>query len=54
MKALLWLLLLVALGVNISSSFLLDGAPQALVSVASGLTALGAGLALYLTRKKAA
>ncbi|MFJ2774517.1 hypothetical protein [Streptomyces sp. NPDC087300] len=52
MKVLLWLVLLVALAVNISSSFVFDGAPQAAVSVATGLTALAAGITLYLTRDR--
>lgn len=54
MKVLLWLVLLVALAVNISSSFVFDGAQQAVISVATGLAALAAGITLYVTRDKRA
>ncbi|WP_169801262.1 hypothetical protein [Streptomyces kanamyceticus] len=52
MKPLLWLLLLAALAVNISSSFLFDGAQQALISVATGLTALASGITLAVRHRK--
>ncbi|MFJ6572467.1 hypothetical protein ACIQNU_34170 [Streptomyces sp. NPDC091292] len=52
MKALLWLLLLAAVAVNISTSILFDGTQQALLSIGTGVVALASGLALYLTRPK--
>ncbi|WP_167355635.1 hypothetical protein [Streptomyces atriruber] len=54
MKALLWLVLAAALVVNVSTSFAFDGAQQALISVGTGVTALGAGVALFLTRRREA
>ncbi|MFE0176399.1 hypothetical protein ACFWZ2_29195 [Streptomyces sp. NPDC059002] len=54
MKALLWLILLAALAVNISTSFAFDGAKQALISVATGVVALGSGITLVVTRRREA
>lgn len=55
MKIMLWLVLAVALAANISSSFVIDdGTRQALVSVTTGVIALGCGVALYVTRDKRA
>ncbi|MEU6823773.1 hypothetical protein ABZ921_24330 [Streptomyces atriruber] len=54
MKALLWLVLAAALVVNVSTSFAFDGVQQVLISVGTGVTALGTGVALYLTRSREA
>jgi len=53
MKILLWLILAVALVVNISSSFVIDdNTLQALVSVGTGAIALASGVTLALKREK--
>ncbi|MEU7582695.1 hypothetical protein AB0B50_34520 [Streptomyces sp. NPDC041068] len=52
MKALLWTVLLIALAVNVSTSFVFDGAQQALISVGTGVLALGTGVTIYLTRRR--
>ncbi|MFI7316075.1 hypothetical protein [Streptomyces venezuelae] len=54
MKALLWLVLAAAIVVNVTTSFALDGVQQVLVSVATGVTALGAGAFLVLTGRRQA
>ncbi len=52
MKPLLWLLLVVALIVNVSTSFLWDGLTQVMVSVPTGVVFLGSAVALWLMRDK--
>lgn len=52
MKALLWLVLAAALAVNVSTSFAFDGVQQVLISVGTGVVALGAGVTLFLTRRR--
>ncbi|MEV5982762.1 hypothetical protein [Streptomyces sp. NPDC052114] len=52
MKALLWSVLVVALAVNVSTSFAFDGVQQALISVVTGVVTLGAGVTLFLTRRR--
>jgi hypothetical protein len=52
MKALLWLTLVLALGVNVSTSFAFDGVQQVLVSVPTGVVALLAAAGLFATRTK--
>ncbi|MGW5861793.1 hypothetical protein ACWFRJ_06415 [Streptomyces sp. NPDC055239] len=53
MKIMLWLVLAIALVVNISSSFVIDdNTRQALVSVATGAVALACGVTLFVKREK--
>ncbi|GAA2290345.1 hypothetical protein OKJ48_34175 [Streptomyces kunmingensis] len=52
MKALLWLILSVALIVNVSTSFAFDGVQQVLISVGTGLAALASGVVLFVTRRR--
>ncbi|ATL28176.1 hypothetical protein [Streptomyces formicae] len=52
MKALLWLVLAAALVVNVMTSFAFDGVQQVLISVGTGVVALGTGVSLYLTRRR--
>ncbi|MFF1375707.1 hypothetical protein [Streptomyces sp. NPDC058308] len=50
--ATLWLVLLVALTVNIASIFIPDSLQQALISVPTGLIALAAGITLAVKKRK--
>ncbi|MFE1177388.1 hypothetical protein [Streptomyces sp. NPDC058773] len=52
MKALLWFVLLVAVTVNVSTSFAFDGVQQVLISVGSGVVVIGSGVGLFLMRGK--
>lgn len=53
MKNMLWLVLAVALVINISSSFVIDDdTRQALVSVGTGVVALASGVTLFVKREK--
>ncbi|WP_329573116.1 hypothetical protein [Streptomyces sp. NBC_01361] len=52
MKALLWLVLITALAVNVSTSFAFDGVPQVLISVGTGLAALACGATLFMLRRR--
>ncbi|MEV0323508.1 hypothetical protein ACIBKX_06845 [Streptomyces sp. NPDC050658] len=52
MKALLWLVLAVALVVNVSTSFAFDGVQQVLISVGTGVATIGSGVALFLMRER--
>ncbi|GAA3129523.1 hypothetical protein ACFQ0X_26625 [Streptomyces rectiviolaceus] len=53
MKITLWLVLAVALLVNVSSSFVIDdNTRQALVSVATGAITLACGVTLFVKREK--
>lgn len=52
MKALLWLVLAIALVANVSTSFAFDGVQQVLISVCTGVVTLGSGVALFLMREK--
>ncbi|WP_413808604.1 hypothetical protein [Streptomyces sp. OE57] len=52
MKSLLWLVLALAAIVNVASSFAFGGVEQILVSSVTGLTAIAAATALYLTRDR--
>ncbi|MFD4374851.1 hypothetical protein [Streptomyces sp. NPDC058486] len=54
MKALLWVLLVAAVAVNVSTSFAFDGGKQVAISVSTGSVALGTAAALFLTRSKRA
>ncbi|WP_169801263.1 hypothetical protein [Streptomyces kanamyceticus] len=51
MKALLWLVLAAALVVNVSTSLAFEGVQQVLISVGTGVVALGTGVTLFLTRR---
>ncbi|MEW2162342.1 hypothetical protein AB0912_05005 [Streptomyces sp. NPDC007084] len=52
MKPLLWLLLVVALIVNVFAGLLGDGMTQAAVSVPAGVVFLGSAAGLWLLRDK--
>ncbi|MGA4849195.1 hypothetical protein ACOBQB_24135 [Streptomyces sp. G5(2025)] len=52
MKALLWLVLAAAVAVNISTGLVLDGVQQTLISVGTGVVALGTAVGLYVTRRR--
>ncbi|MFF1696767.1 hypothetical protein ACFVXC_24675 [Streptomyces sp. NPDC058257] len=53
MKIMLWLVLAIALVVNVSSSFVIDdNTRQALVSVVTGVVALACGVTLFVKRDK--
>ncbi|NGO79501.1 hypothetical protein G6045_28175 [Streptomyces sp. YC504] len=52
MKPLLWLLLVVALIVNVSTSFLWEGLTQVAVSIPTGVLFLGSAVGLWLLRDK--
>jgi hypothetical protein len=52
MKALLWLILGIAVIVNASTSIAFDGVQQILISIATGLAALAAGTFLFVTRRR--
>ncbi len=52
MKPLLWLLLVVALVVNVSTSFVWDGLTQVAVSIPTGVVFLGSAVGLWLLRDK--
>ncbi|WP_336047749.1 hypothetical protein [Streptomyces sp. CA2R101] len=52
MKALLWCVLCLALLVNVSTSFAFDGVQQVLISVGTGVAAIGSGVGLFLMRTK--
>ncbi|MCQ8195152.1 hypothetical protein [Streptomyces rugosispiralis] len=52
MKSLLWLVLALAVMVNVASSLAFDGIAQILVSIVTGLTAIATATALYLTRDR--
>ncbi|MEU9118395.1 hypothetical protein AB0C96_00785 [Streptomyces sp. NPDC048506] len=54
MKALLWFVLIVAVAVNVSTSFAFDGLQQILISVSSGVVVLGSAVGLFLMRGKRA
>lgn len=48
MKALLWLLLVAAAVVNVSTSFAFDGGKQIAISVSTGAVVIGAAVCLIL------
>ncbi|WP_413800214.1 hypothetical protein [Streptomyces iranensis] len=52
MKSLLWLVLALAAIVNVASNFTFGGIQQIIMSVITGLTAIAAATALYLTRDR--
>ncbi|MFI6938410.1 hypothetical protein ACIBI4_03975 [Streptomyces sp. NPDC050418] len=52
MKPFLWLLLVAALIVNVSTSFLWEGVTQVAVSVPTGVVFLGSAVGLWLLRDK--
>ncbi|MEV8315184.1 hypothetical protein AB0Q95_13515 [Streptomyces sp. NPDC059900] len=52
MKALLWLVLAIALVANISTSFAFDGVQQVLISVCTGIATIGSGIALFVMRER--
>ncbi|SDJ53105.1 hypothetical protein [Streptomyces indicus] len=52
MKPLLWLVLVAALVVNVSSSFLWEGATQVAVSIPTGVVLLASAVGLWLLRDK--
>lgn len=52
MKALLWLLLAVAVAVNVVTSLILVGTTQLLVSLVTGAVVIASGVGLFLTREK--
>ncbi|GGV30763.1 hypothetical protein GCM10010277_13960 [Streptomyces longisporoflavus] len=52
MKAMLWLVLAIALVANVSTSFAFDGVQQVLISVCTGVATLGSGTALFLMRER--
>ncbi|MEI5103294.1 hypothetical protein RB200_38160 [Streptomyces sp. PmtG] len=52
MKALLWLVLAVAVLVNAFSSFVLDGGAEIAVSVTTGVALIGSITGLVLTRER--
>ncbi|MFJ5223994.1 hypothetical protein [Streptomyces sp. NPDC088400] len=52
MKALLWLLLAVAVAANAVTSFILVGTTQILVSLVTGVVVIASGVGLFLTREK--
>ncbi|WP_432177914.1 hypothetical protein [Streptomyces sp. NBC_00063] len=52
MKALLWLVLIAALAVNVSTSIVFDGVEQVLISVGTGLAALATGVTLFMLRRR--
>ncbi|AQW51862.1 hypothetical protein ACIQPP_14365 [Streptomyces violaceusniger] len=54
MKSLLWLVLTLAAIVNVTSSFAFSGTEQIVISVITGLTAIGTATALYMTRDRRA
>ncbi|MFE2445886.1 hypothetical protein ACWDHW_05650 [Streptomyces melanosporofaciens] len=54
MKSLLWLVLAIAAIVNVASSFAFTGTEQTVISVVTGLTAIGTATGLYLTRDRRA
>lgn len=54
MKALLWLTLALAVIVNVFTSFAFEGVQQVLISVPTGLVAITAAVALFLTRRRTA
>lgn len=53
MKSLLVLVLIAAIAVNVSTSFAFDGALQIIVSVGTGVIAIGSAAGLFLLRNKA-
>ncbi|MFF8412994.1 hypothetical protein [Streptomyces omiyaensis] len=54
MKALLWVLLVAAVAVNVSHSFVFDGAQRIAVGVSTGAVSLASAAALFLLRSKRA
>ncbi|MEU1944460.1 hypothetical protein ACFW95_19895 [Streptomyces sp. NPDC059474] len=52
MKPLLWLVLTLAVLVNAASSLAFTGTEQAVISVVTGLIAIGTATGLYLTRDR--
>ncbi|WP_169807875.1 hypothetical protein [Actinomadura hibisca] len=52
MKPLLWTVFVLALVVNVSTSFAFDGVTQILVSVATGVAVIGSGVGLFLMRER--
>ncbi|MCW2873999.1 hypothetical protein [Actinacidiphila oryziradicis] len=50
MKSLLWVLLALAVVVNVFTGFALDGMQQVLVSVSTGLIVIASAVALFPTR----
>lgn len=52
MKALLWLLLAVAVAANAVTGFILVGTTQMIVSLVTGVVVIASGVGLFLTREK--
>ncbi|MEE1741837.1 hypothetical protein [Streptomyces sp. BE147] len=51
MKALLWLVLCVALVANVLSNFVVEGgAPQIVMSSVAGIVVIGSGIGLWMLR----
>ncbi|MGI5167890.1 hypothetical protein ACQEU3_26425 [Spirillospora sp. CA-253888] len=51
MKALLWIVLTIAITINAATSFAFDGATQILVSVVTGVLVIASGVGLFLMRE---
>lgn len=52
MKSLLWVVLVVALGVNVSTSLAFDGVLQVLLSVLTGVVTIGCVVGLLMLRRQ--
>ncbi|GAA1325215.1 hypothetical protein OG887_31295 [Streptomyces sp. NBC_00053] len=52
MKALLWILLVVTVAANVSTSFAFDGGKQVAISVCTGTVAIASAAGLFLMRNK--
>ncbi|MFC6879103.1 MULTISPECIES: hypothetical protein [Actinomadura] len=50
MKPVLWFVLAVAIAVNVSTSYAFDGATQIVISVVTGVFAIGSAAGLFLLR----
>ncbi|MFD7431639.1 hypothetical protein ACFV6Z_31985 [Streptomyces sp. NPDC059818] len=52
MKALLWILLVVTVAANVSTSFAFDGGKQVAISICTGTVAIASAVGLFLMRNK--